>query len=127
MVVICLVAGCAPSTNPQATSRSEGFPVRVGTQDVNGLPVELQMDNPLPVEASLKIDERMPVELVVSDNKPLLVEADIKTDSVLPVEVVPNRAIWIIIAAAGLITFFTMLAAIASWRAAVNAGRAKRQ
>ncbi|MFH1371686.1 MAG: hypothetical protein ABII09_10445 [Planctomycetota bacterium] len=124
MVIACLVAGCTRAAGKQAKSYSEGIPVRVGTQDINGLPVELQTNKPLPVEARLQIDERMPVELVVMENKPLPVKAQIRADEPLPVKLIPDRAIWIAIAIAGLMAFFTMVAAVASCRAAVNAKRA---
>ncbi len=120
-VVICLIAGCAPSADQLAKNRSQGFPVRVGIQDANGLPVELQIYKPLPVDARLQIDERMPVELVVLDNKPLPVEANIPA---VTVRFVPDRSVWIMLAIVCLMLFFMMTAAFASCRAAVNAKRA---
>jgi len=139
LAAMCLVAGCAQATSRQAKSSSEGFPVRVGTQDINGLPVELQINKSLPVEARLKVDEKIPVELVVAEKKPLPVEAKIRADETLPVKariqsdetlpvrLVPDRAIWIIVVLACLMAFFTMIAAIASCRAAINARRAAEQ
>ena len=124
LAAVCLFAGCAPPTSQQAKSYSEGFPVRVGTQDINGLPVELQMNKPLPVEASLKVDEKIPVELIVVENKPLPVKAQIQADGTLPVKLIPDRAVWIMVVIACLMAFFTMVSAIASCRAAINAKRA---
>jgi hypothetical protein len=132
LAAVCLFAGCA-QTQRQGTT---GFPVRVGIQDSNGLPVELRTNKPIPVEAKLNIDEKIPVELVIEKSKPLPVEAKIQAEQTLPVnakiqaeetlpvKLIPDRAIWIMVAIACLMTFFTMIAAIASCRAAINAKRA---
>ena len=132
MAAVCLFAGCAQTQQQGPT----GFPVRVGIQDSNGLPVELHTNKPVPVEARLKVDERIPVELVIEENKPLPVEAKIQADQTLPVnaqirseetlpvKLIPDRAIWIIVAIACLMAFFTMVSAVASCRAAINARRA---
>jgi len=135
LTACCFLIGCAQT--PQRPGHT-GFPVRVGIQGEEPLPVNLQLGpndllpvtlvfkngEVLPVEATLKIEEKMPVELVVMENKPLPVKARIRADETLPVKLIPDRAIWIGLAIAGLIAFFTMVSAIASCRAAINAKRA---
>lgn len=142
LTLVCLFAGCAQPAGRDDTQQtrvsSTGIPVRVGVQGEEPLPVKLQpgpndqlpvalvFENGqvLPVEARLKVDEKMPVELVVVENKPLPVKAQIQADEPLPVKLIPDRAIWIMVAIACLMAFFTMVSAVASCRAAINARRA---
>jgi hypothetical protein len=130
LAAVCLFAGCALPAGRDNTQQtrvsSAGIPVRVSTQDAGGLPVELQIDKnkSLPVEARLQVDDKIPVELVVAENTRLPVDANIQADNVLSVKIVPSRALWIVIAIAGLIALFTMVSCLASCRAAINARRA---
>jgi hypothetical protein len=134
LAFVCLFAGCAQTQQQGPT----GFPVRVGVQGEEPLPVKLQTGpndlipvalvfkngQVLPVEARLKVDEKIPVEIVVAENKSLPVNAKIQSDETLPVKLIPDRAIWIMVAIACLMAFFTMVSAVASCHAAINARRA---
>jgi hypothetical protein len=135
LMTCCFLMGCAQTPQRQGHT---GLPVRIGIQGEEPLPVKLQLGpndklpvalvfengQVLPVEAKLQVDDKIPVELVVKENKALPVDANIKADYALSVKVIPDRAIWIGIAIAGLIAFFTMVAAVASCHAAINARRA---
>lgn len=124
LTVCSFLIGCAQT--PQGNT---GFPVRVGIQDANGLPVELQMDEtkPLPVKAKVMMNETGPFKIVLDQNEPLSVKANVQADCVIQVELMPDRSKWLGMAAVGLIVLIAMIIALIACIAAVNANRAAKR
>ena len=98
LTLVCLFAGCSRQTQEAQGPRPTGFPVRVGIQDNQPLPVKLDSsadnsifvefkpsDVTLPVKLQPGPDDMLPVTLVLEDEQLLPIKINSDANAPLPV------------------------------------------